>query len=104
MRKAIVRIADGRVLNVVAYDASSEAGGWKPPAGTTLVDATRDAEIGGTWTERDGFARAPEPPPPPPDPLAEALDRVNALEAALIEKGAITKDEIDAKAASRGAT
>lgn len=98
MRKAIVRDSDGFVLNVVEHDERTDASGWRPPDGTTLVDATDEAEPGGSYAKDAGFGRA-APQEIPRDPVADKLVRIAALEAALIEKGAVTAAEIDAKAA-----
>lgn len=102
MRKAIVRDSDGLVLNVVVHDERSAASGWRAPDGTTLVDATADAETGGTYVEGVGFSRAPREEGSR-DPVADKLARIAALEAALIEKGAITRQEIDAHDAAKSA-
>lgn len=59
MRYAMVK--DGFVINIIKWDGVSP---YTPPEGTTLVPATNDATIGGTW-DGNVFGPAPEPEPQP---------------------------------------
>ena len=54
-RYAMVITATGAVDNVIEYDGSSP---FTPPTGIELIEATDDAEIGGTWNG-SAFVRAP---------------------------------------------
>jgi hypothetical protein len=54
-RYAMVETATGAVTNVIEYDGSSP---FTPPTGIELIEATNDAEPGGTWTG-SAFVRAP---------------------------------------------
>ena len=54
-RYAMVITATGAVDNVIEYDGSSP---FTPPTGIELIEATNDAEIGGTWNG-SAFVRAP---------------------------------------------
>lgn len=74
MVKALIETATGRVVNVVRVD---QVKGYEAPNGFTLVDATADCEVGGTW---DGtrFIRKPEPPPPEKSEVEKRLDAIEA--------------------------
>lgn len=62
-RKAVYRLADGLVDNIIALEAGAQ---WTPPAGHDIVDdSASQAQIGGTW---DG-TKFTAPPPFVPDPL-----------------------------------
>jgi len=58
-RKAIVDKA-GNVLNVIVYDDDAD---WHPPTGTTIVDATENAEPGATYDAKaKSFTKAAPSP------------------------------------------
>ena len=54
-RYAMVVTATGAVDNVIVYDGVSP---FTPPTGIELIEATNDAEPGGTWSG-SAFVRAP---------------------------------------------
>ena len=54
-RYAMVVTASGLVDNVIVYDGVSP---FTPPTGIELIEATNDAEPGGTWNG-SAFVRAP---------------------------------------------
>jgi hypothetical protein len=54
-RYAMVVTASGLVDNVIEYDGSAP---FTPPTGIELIEATADAEPGGTWNG-SAFVRAP---------------------------------------------
>ena len=54
-RYAMVVTATGAVDNVIVYDGVSP---FTPPTGIELIEATNDAEPGGTWNG-SAFVRAP---------------------------------------------
>jgi hypothetical protein len=56
MRTALLRTADGEVVNIVIA-----AEGWSPPAGHFTQPDDGTAKIGGTYTEDDGFVDPPAP-------------------------------------------
>ena len=56
-RYAMVVTATGKVDNVVVYDGVST---FTPPTGIELIEATSDAEPGGTWNG-SAFVRAERP-------------------------------------------
>ena len=58
-RYAMVVTATGAVDNVIVYDGVSP---FTPPAGIELIEATDDAEPGGTWNG-SAFVRAVVPDP-----------------------------------------
>ena len=58
-RYAMVVTATGAVDNVIVYDGVSP---FTPPAGIELIEATDDAEPGGTWNG-SAFVRAVVPTP-----------------------------------------
>ena len=58
-RYAMVVTASGLVDNVIVYDGVSP---FTPPTGIELIEATNDAEPGGTWNG-SAFVRAPVVPP-----------------------------------------
>ena len=58
-RYAMVVTATGVVDNVIVYDGVSP---FTPPAGVELIEATDDAEPGGTWNG-SAFVRAVVPDP-----------------------------------------
>ena len=53
-RYAMVITATGVVTNMIVYDGSST---FNPPTGVELIEATADAEAGGTWNG-SAFVRA----------------------------------------------
>lgn len=67
-RKAVVRTSNGLVENIIEIESDSD---YTAPSGCTLVPATDDARIGGTWT---GSAFTP-PPVPGADPLGAQYTR-----------------------------
>ena len=58
-RYAMVVTATGAVENVILYDGVSP---FNPPTGVELIEATDDAEPGGTWNG-SAFVRAVAPTP-----------------------------------------
>ena len=58
-RYAMVVTASGLVDNVIVYDGVSP---FTPPTGIELIEATNDAEPGGTWNG-SAFVRAVVPDP-----------------------------------------
>lgn len=75
MKKALIEITTGKVVNVILAEAD-----WAPPAGYTVKPADHTS-VGDTWDGQKFIAA----PPPLPDPKMEARRRL--IDAILANKG-----------------
>ncbi len=83
-RKAVVRVSNGFVENVIEHDDVLSAS-WPVPAGHILI-ASDVAGPGDTW-DGSNFNRAPPQPPAPPTPeQVEYAAAAPAARVALIAK------------------
>ena len=94
-RYAMVVTATGVVDNVIVYDGVSP---FPPPAGVELIEATNDAEPGGTWNG-SAFVRAVVPDPTRTQVLMREVTLTEKFDSdaeAMVDK---TADEIAAEKA-----
>ena len=94
-RYAMVVTATGAVDNVIVYDGVSP---FTPPTGIELIEATDDAEPGGTWNG-SAFVRAVVPDPTRTQVLMREVTLTEKFDSdaeAMVDK---TADEIAAEKA-----
>ena len=94
-RYAMVVTATGAVDNVIVYDGVSP---FTPPAGVELIEATDNAEPGGTWNG-SAFVRAVVPDPTRTQVLMREVTLTEKFDSdaeAMVDK---TADEIAAEKA-----
>ena len=92
-RYAMVVTATGAVDNVIVYDGLSP---FTPPTGIELIEATDDAEPGGTWNG-SAFVRAVVPDPTRTQVLMREVtltEKFDSAAEAMVDK---TADEIAAE-------
>lgn len=71
MRKAVVGLASGKVVNVIEIEEGAK---WSPPEGCALMDG---GEIGDTWDGKK-FIKPEIAEPVPPRDLAKEIDDLKA--------------------------